>query len=74
MKIRFIYFNDQIMIVVGFTYDAQYDPPECFVAIPLKHAVTKSLLDINEIIVPISQAEEITDKNTINTILLLYGK
>ena len=62
------------MIVVGYTYDVRFDPPECYVVVPLKDAITKSLFNINEVIVPIYEAEEITDMQTINTILLLYGK
>jgi hypothetical protein len=62
------------MIVVGFSYNTRYDPPECFVTVPLKDAITRSLLEIQEIEVPISDAVEITDPEVVRTILLLYGK
>jgi hypothetical protein len=75
MNIRFIEYDENIYIVLGIGYDDRYDPPDVFIAIPLKEAVYRSLItETNEIIIPIVEAVEITDKNRVLALWVLFGK
>lgn len=60
------------MVVVGFTYKMTYDPPECYVAIPLKDTVIRSIITMQTIVVPMAWVEEIADMRTIKAIMVLY--
>lgn len=76
MKIRFIEFEGDIYVVVGITYDTNSIYPECFTAVPLSsynYSIFKAMLQIDTINIPIDEAIEITDKNQILTLLVLYG-
>lgn len=76
MYLRFIEFLGDIYVVVGFSYERRFDPPECFVAIPLSlcksTSITRDLIANDSVIIPISCAEEITDKQRLITLMLLY--
>ena len=76
MKLRFIEFDEEIYVVVGHSYENHYDPPECFVAIPLSlcrnRSITRDLLDKDSVVIPISYAQEITDKDRIMILMLLF--
>ena len=73
MQLRFIKFKGSILLVRGITYNPFFDPPDVYVAVNLKSNVFKAYLDTNEHIIPIAEAEEITDKKTIQTLAVLYG-
>jgi len=76
MKLRFIEYDNSIFIVIGLTYDTTKDYPDCFVAIPLDKSnktLYNTLLIGNTINIPIVYANEITEKNKLLTILVLYG-
>ena len=60
------------MVVVGFTYRIEHDPPECYVAVFLEDTVIRSVLLMQTVVVPFAHAEEITDKKTIKAISVLY--
>ena len=76
MKLRFIEYDDSIYVVIGLTYDATKICPDCFVAIPLDKTnknIFSTLIIGNTINIPIAYANEITDKNKLLMILVLYG-
>lgn len=76
MKLRFIEYDSSIYIVIGLTYDTTKDYPDCFVAIPLdKHHknIYSTLIIGNSVNIPITYANEITDKKKLLMILVLYG-
>ena len=73
MNLRFIEWNNSIYIVIGIGYDSKCDPPDVYHAIPLTTSIVKDvILNENLTIVPVSEAIEITDKNKINAIYILY--
>lgn len=76
MKLRFIEFAGDIYVVVGHTYNQHYDPPECYVAVHLSlcvnTSITRDLLINESVTIPMAYAEEITDKQRILTLMLLY--
>lgn len=76
MHLRFIDFSGDIYVVVGHTFEKRYDPPECFVAIPLSlcknKSITRDLIERDSVTIPIAYAEEITDKNRLITLILLF--
>lgn len=73
VKYRLVQYADDIYLVVGQGFDGQYDPPEVFYCVKLKQSLLASSLSPYEIIIPYSQAIEITDKNRLSVIFLLYG-
>jgi hypothetical protein len=81
MKLRFIEYHQSIYIVIGITYDSDYHYPAAhlplaFVAVPLgeRHrTVYSALLDAYSIKIPFEDATEITDKNRIGALMVLYG-
>lgn len=74
MKIRLIKFHDTIFIVIGIGYEAKFDPPETYYAVPLESSIYKDLIYSNFITkIPVSQAIEITDINKIKALLVLFG-
>lgn len=78
MDLRFIEFMGEIYVVVGHTYEVRFDPPECFVAVPLSlhrsRTITRDVLDNDSIKIPLCYAKEITDKQRIITLMLLYER
>lgn len=74
MKIRLIKFQDIIYVVIGIGYESKFDPPETYYAVPLKESIYRDLILTNIVEkIPISQAIEITDKNKIKALLVLFG-
>jgi hypothetical protein len=73
MKYRLLEHEGEIYLVVGFGYDLTYDPPEVFHCVKLKDSLFKSLMVPYEIVIPLSEAIEITDKKRMLAILALYG-
>ncbi len=75
MKIRFIEYNGDMYVVVGFAYEVRFDPPECYVAVPLRDTVMRSvLLGLDTITIPFCDAVEVSDINRVKALLVLYGK
>lgn len=74
MKLRLIKFRDVIYVVLGIGYESKFDPPETYYAVPLKESLYKDII-LSTLVekIPISQAIEITDKNKIKAILVLFG-
>lgn len=74
MKIRLIKFNDIIYVVVGIGYESKFDPPETYYAVPLQESLYRDLIMSHVAVkIPMSQAIEITDKNKIKALLVLFG-
>lgn len=76
MKMRFIEYEDDIYVVIGITYDASRAYPECFVAVPLKDAersATRAMLSLHTLTIPFVEAKEISDKNRLISLMVLYG-
>jgi hypothetical protein len=74
MKFRFIQYHDKLYLVRGIGFDTRFDPPEVFHCVELTHNAYRSLLSLEEIIIPVSEAEEITDKNRMLAIWTLFGR
>jgi hypothetical protein len=74
VKLRLIKFRDVIYVVLGIGYESKFDPPETYYAVPLKESLYKDII-LSTLVekIPISQAIEITDKNKIKAILVLFG-
>lgn len=76
MELRFIEFMGDIYVVVGHTYERRYDPPDAFVAVPLSlcrnRTITRDLIERDSVTIPMAYAEEITERNRILTLMLLY--
>lgn len=77
MNLRFVEYENEIYIVLGITYDARYSSPECFTIIPLdkydKSVYKAVLIGKSSITVPTYKVKEITDKNRLIALMLLYG-
>ena len=74
MKLRFVEYDGGLYVVVGFTYDTAYEPAECYVAAPLKESIFKSsVIGMETVKIPIDWGKEISDKEQIRTIMVLYG-
>lgn len=74
MKIRLIKFRDVLYIVIGIGYESKFDPPETYYAVPLKESIYRDLILANIVEkIPVSQAIEITDKNKVKALLVLFG-
>lgn len=74
MKIRLIKFRDVLYVVIGIGYESKFDPPETYYAVPLKESIYRDLILANIVEkIPVSQAIEITDKNKVKTLLILFG-
>lgn len=74
MSFRLILWNDSYFIVTGIGYDLICDPPDVFYAVPLNGTLARSVLtNLHPIKIPFTEAVEITDKNEISSILILYG-
>lgn len=76
MKIRFIEYQNDIYVVIGITYDSKLTYPECFVAVPLTEArksIYKCALSLHTLNIPFVEAEEVTDKNRLISLMVLYG-
>lgn len=75
MEIRFIEYDDETLVVIGMAYETRYDPPECYVAVPLKDSITRTaLFSLNSITIPFTRAIEITDPKRLKALRILYGK
>lgn len=76
MDLRFIEFMGDIYVVVGHTFERRFDPPEVFVAVPISlcrnRTITRDLIERDSVNIPMAYAEEITDKDRIITLMLLY--
>ena len=76
MKIRFLEYKKDLYISVGITYDSSLECPECFVAVrvdDIKPNIARSMLDAHTVKIPFSQATEITNKNKLLALMVLYG-
>lgn len=75
MKFRFVRYLKEIYLVVGIGYDNRFECPEHFVVVPLERntSLFRTALDITTINIPFSQAIEITNKNTLLSLMVLYG-
>ena len=74
MKIRLIKFRDVLYVVIGIGYESKFDPPETYYAVPLKESIYRDLILANIVEkIPVSQAIEITDKNKVKALLVLFG-
>jgi len=74
VKIRLIKFRDVLYIVIGIGYESKFDPPETYYAVPLKESIYRDLILANIVEkIPVSQAIEITDKNKVKALLVLFG-
>lgn len=74
MKLRLIKFRDVIYVVLGIGYESKFDPPETYYAVPLKESIYRDII-LSTLVekIPVSQAIEITDKNKVKAILVLFG-
>lgn len=73
MNIRLVEWHSAIYIVIGIGYESFSDPPDVYHAIPLTNSIMKDIiLNRNVISIPLSEAIEITDKNRVNAILVLF--
>jgi hypothetical protein len=72
-KVRFVKYRNEIYVVKGFAYDTRFDPPECYVVVPLKYNVFRSFLNVNYEYLPFYAADEIVDQKTIQVLMNLYG-
>lgn len=73
MEYRLLEYEGEIYLVVGFGYDLKYDPPEVFHCVKLRDSLFRSLMVPYEIVIPLSEAVEITDEKRSLVILALYG-
>lgn len=76
MKFRFIEYQGDLYLVVGITYDNTKEYPDCFVITPIDKTTTKltrTALIGNTLTIPIAYVKEITDKNKLLTLMVLYG-
>lgn len=73
MKFRFITYLNEIYLVVGIGFDDAHQCQEYFEVIPLQPNLFKAVLYDSTLKIPFSQAIEITDKNTLLNLLVLYG-
>lgn len=74
MKFRFIEYDTRIYLVRGIGYDTRFDPPEVFHCVEVTENAWRSLLSLTEVIIPVSRATEITNKNRILAIWTLFGR
>lgn len=75
VKLKFIEWQESVFIVIGVGHDTKFDPPEVYYCILLeKSLITDILLAKDTIVIPFSQAIEITDKNRIKAINILFGR
>lgn len=74
MKVRLVEWQEDIYLVLGIGYDQLADPPDVYLAIPLKDTIIRSLLINPDLIkIPFSEAVEITDEKKVKTIFILFG-
>jgi hypothetical protein len=75
MRYRFIEYKGDLYVVVGITHDQTQSYPECFTAVPVtsSRTLTECLLERHVLTIPFSEAIEITNKNTILALMVLYG-
>lgn len=76
MVLKFIEFCSDYYMVVGITYNSNFDPPECFIAVPITKetkTLTSTIIVANSIEIPFQYAKEVTDKNTIRSLMVLFG-
>lgn len=76
MKIRFINYKDDIYVVIGISYDYSNSCPEFFLSVPINEyhpSITRSLLESSSIKIPFVEAIEITKKEQILALMVLYG-
>ena len=76
MKLTFIEYKGDIFIVVGIGYfSGNPNSPEFFEVVPLvDHSLIRSSLQRSVMYVPFSEAIEITDKNRLIALKVLYGE
>lgn len=76
MKIRFIEYKGDVYVVIGISYDSTNSCPEYFLSVPIDEfhpSITRSLLESSSIKIPFVEAIEITSKNQILALMVLYG-
>ncbi len=74
MTYRLIEWQGDIYIVLGISYNAKYDPPDVFYAVPIEESLFESVMLQSIRIIPFSESIEITDEARIRAIWILYGK
>jgi hypothetical protein len=76
MKLTFIEYNRNIYIVVGIGYCSDNtNSPEFFEVVPLvDHNLIRSSFELSTLHIPFSEAIEITNKNRLLALMVLYGK
>jgi hypothetical protein len=78
MKYRFVEYRGDIYIVIGIGYFNDFDAdssPMFFEVIPLSdHSLIRSSLRPYTMNIPFSEAIEITDKNRLLALMVLYGQ
>ncbi len=76
MKLRFIQFQEEVFVVVGQTYNRNFHPPECFIAVHVSlckgRTITRELITNDSVVIPVAYSEEIVDKARLMTLMLLY--
>lgn len=76
MKLRFIQFQEEIFVVVGHTYNRNFNPPDCYIAVHVSlckgRTITRDLITNDSVVIPCAYSDEIIDKNTITILNLLY--
>lgn len=76
MRFRFIEYQNDIYVVVGITYDSKYLDDICFVSVPLDRnnkSLIGSMLSLHTFNIPLAKAKEITDRNRLISLMVLYG-
>lgn len=73
MKYRIVEFDRQYYIVIGTGYDSNFDPPDYFECVPLKTSFISNVLNPHTVKLLVSEVREVTDKNVLKTLWVLYG-
>jgi hypothetical protein len=61
--------------VIGIGQDTKFDPPDVYYCILLENSLIADVLRaIDTVIIPFSEAIEITDKNRVKAINILFGR
>lgn len=85
MKYRFVEHKGELFLAVGIGYRSipkgyrdvynDHKETECFELVPLVHysSLTRASMALNTILVPISECDEITDREKLESLIILYG-
>lgn len=73
MKLRFIEWRGAIYIVMGIGHNSEFDPPETYYTIPLSTPMIQKIITAENLVkIPMSEAIEITDKQRIKVLYILF--